>query len=40
MGGLTRLALGGAALAAFVRLYLLPVRHHELPAQVRMAPAW
>ena len=31
-------ALAGAA--TFARLYLLPVRHHELPAQVRVAPAW
>jgi magnesium-protoporphyrin IX monomethyl ester (oxidative) cyclase len=31
-----------AALGAltFGRLYLLPVKHHALPAQVRMAPAW
>ena len=31
-------ALAGAA--TFARLYLLPVQNHELPAQVRMAPAW
>ena len=28
------------ALATFARLYLLPVKHHALPAQVRVAPAW
>lgn len=39
-GGLTRVALAGAAALTFARLYLLPVRHHALPAQVRMAPAW
>jgi magnesium-protoporphyrin IX monomethyl ester (oxidative) cyclase len=35
-----RLGLGVAAAATFARLYLLPVLHHGLPAQVRMAPAW
>jgi magnesium-protoporphyrin IX monomethyl ester (oxidative) cyclase len=29
-----------AGLATFARLYLLPVKHHELPAQPRMAPVW
>jgi hypothetical protein len=32
------LALAGAA--AFAKLYLLPVKHHALPQQVRVAPAW
>ncbi len=32
------LALAGAA--TFARLYLLPVRRHELPEQVRVAPVW
>jgi magnesium-protoporphyrin IX monomethyl ester (oxidative) cyclase len=40
VGALTRVALGGAAALTFARLYLLPVRHHELPERVRMAPAW
>jgi magnesium-protoporphyrin IX monomethyl ester (oxidative) cyclase len=31
-------ALAGAA--TFARLYLLPVHKHDLPAQVRVAPAW
>jgi len=40
LGALTRVALGAAAALTFARLYLLPVRRHELPTQVRMAPAW
>jgi magnesium-protoporphyrin IX monomethyl ester (oxidative) cyclase len=40
IGGLKRLGLAAAAAATFVRLYLLPVQHHDLPATVRMAPAW
>ena len=43
-GGIVgRLQQGVAALqgaATFARLYLLPVKHHALPAQVRVAPAW
>ncbi|EGJ10554.1 MULTISPECIES: magnesium-protoporphyrin IX monomethyl ester (oxidative) cyclase [Rubrivivax] len=31
-------AVAGAA--TFARMYLIPVRRHALPAQVRMAPAW
>jgi magnesium-protoporphyrin IX monomethyl ester (oxidative) cyclase len=40
IGGLQRAALAAAAGLTFIRLYLLPVRHHSLPAQVRMVPAW
>jgi magnesium-protoporphyrin IX monomethyl ester (oxidative) cyclase len=40
VGRIKRIALGGAAALTFARLYLLPVRHHSLPATVRMAPAW
>jgi magnesium-protoporphyrin IX monomethyl ester (oxidative) cyclase len=40
IGALKRLGCGIAAAAVFGRLYLLPVRRHDLPAQVRMAPAW
>ncbi|MBZ8139128.1 magnesium-protoporphyrin IX monomethyl ester (oxidative) cyclase [Rubrivivax gelatinosus] len=29
-----------AGAATFARMYLIPVRRHALPAQVRMAPAW
>jgi magnesium-protoporphyrin IX monomethyl ester (oxidative) cyclase len=42
-GFIGRLQQGGLALAGvatFVRLYLLPVKRHELPANVRVAPAW
>jgi magnesium-protoporphyrin IX monomethyl ester (oxidative) cyclase len=40
IGGIQRIGLAMAGAATFVRLYLLPVQRHELPAQVRMAPAW
>jgi magnesium-protoporphyrin IX monomethyl ester (oxidative) cyclase len=40
IGGLQRVGLGLAAAATFLRLYVLPVQRHDLPAQVRMAPAW
>ena len=40
IGGIKRVALAASAAATFVRLYLLPVQHHALPAEVRMAPAW
>ncbi len=40
IGMLRRCGLGIAAAAVFARLYLLPVHHHELPAQIRMVPAW
>jgi magnesium-protoporphyrin IX monomethyl ester (oxidative) cyclase len=42
-GLLGRVKLAGltaAAALAFVRLYLLPGKHKDLPAQIRMAPAW
>jgi len=35
-----RLALTGAAAAVVGRLFLLRPQHHELPAQIRVAPAW
>jgi magnesium-protoporphyrin IX monomethyl ester (oxidative) cyclase len=40
IGACRRIGLGAVAAATFVRLYLLPVRRHALPAQVRVAPAW
>jgi hypothetical protein len=40
VGKLKQLGLAAAGAATFLRLYLLPVKHHALPAQVRMAPAW
>jgi len=40
MGALQRGACAAAAAFTFGRLYLLPVKRHALPEQVRMAPAW
>jgi magnesium-protoporphyrin IX monomethyl ester (oxidative) cyclase len=43
-GGLTgHLARAGLAITgawSFLRLYLVPVKSHELPQQVRMQPSW
>jgi magnesium-protoporphyrin IX monomethyl ester (oxidative) cyclase len=35
-----RAGLAVAAGATLLRLYLLPAQHHDLPQQVRLAPAW
>jgi magnesium-protoporphyrin IX monomethyl ester (oxidative) cyclase len=40
IGGIKRVTLTAAAAATFARLYFLPVQHHALPTEVRMAPAW
>jgi magnesium-protoporphyrin IX monomethyl ester (oxidative) cyclase len=40
IGRLQQAGLAVAGVATFARLYFLPVHHHDLPAQVRMAPAW
>jgi magnesium-protoporphyrin IX monomethyl ester (oxidative) cyclase len=40
IGLLKRGAYSVAAAATFARLYLLPVKSHELPATIRLAPAW
>jgi magnesium-protoporphyrin IX monomethyl ester (oxidative) cyclase len=40
VGWLTRGAVALAGAAVFARLYLLPVKRHALPLQVRVAPAW
>jgi len=40
LGRLKRLGLAALAAGTFARLYLLPVQRHELPVQVRVAPAW
>ena len=40
IGAAKRAALALAAAAAFARLYVLPVQHHDLPSQITMAPAW
>ena len=39
-GGLRRLGLTAAAGLTFARLYLHPVRDHEVPESVRLAPSW
>ena len=39
-GRLAQLGLAAQGLATFARLYCLPVKRNDLPAQVRMAPAW
>jgi magnesium-protoporphyrin IX monomethyl ester (oxidative) cyclase len=39
-GKVQQAGLAVAGFASFARLYLLPVRRHALPQQVRMAPAW
>jgi magnesium-protoporphyrin IX monomethyl ester (oxidative) cyclase len=40
MGKLAQAGLAAQALATFAKLYLLPVNRHDLPVQVRVAPAW
>jgi magnesium-protoporphyrin IX monomethyl ester (oxidative) cyclase len=40
IGQLQRVGLAASAALTFGRLYLLPVHRHDLPSQVRMAPAW
>jgi magnesium-protoporphyrin IX monomethyl ester (oxidative) cyclase len=40
VGRLRQGALAIAGVATFARLYLRPVKRHDLPAQVRVAPTW
>ncbi len=40
MGKIKHAGWAVAGLATFVRLYFMPVKHHALPQQVRMVPAW
>jgi magnesium-protoporphyrin IX monomethyl ester (oxidative) cyclase len=40
VGGLRRAWLAAAGAVTFAKLYVLPVHHHELPREVRLAPAW
>jgi magnesium-protoporphyrin IX monomethyl ester (oxidative) cyclase len=40
VGKLQQAACAVAGVATFARLYLLPVKHHALPEQLRVAPAW
>jgi magnesium-protoporphyrin IX monomethyl ester (oxidative) cyclase len=40
VGKLKQLGWAARGAATFVRLYCMPVKHHALPEQVRMVPAW
>jgi magnesium-protoporphyrin IX monomethyl ester (oxidative) cyclase len=40
MGNLQRARWAISGGFTFLRLYFLPVKHHALPADVRMVPAW
>ncbi len=40
VGKIKQAGLAVAGLTTFARLYFLPVKRHELPQQVRVAPAW
>ncbi len=40
VGGLKRLGLTAAAGITFLKLFLLPARHHALPENPRLRPAW
>jgi magnesium-protoporphyrin IX monomethyl ester (oxidative) cyclase len=40
MGNLQRARWAISGAITFVRLYFLPVKHHALPADIRMVPAW
>jgi magnesium-protoporphyrin IX monomethyl ester (oxidative) cyclase len=40
MGWLKQVCWATIGAATFVRLYVLPMKQHELPAQIRMQPVW
>ena len=40
LGSAKRLMLGARGALAFLRLFLIPVKTHDLPKDVRLAPAW
>jgi magnesium-protoporphyrin IX monomethyl ester (oxidative) cyclase len=40
VGKMKRFGLGAAALATFVRLYILPANNNPLPAEIRLEPVW
>jgi magnesium-protoporphyrin IX monomethyl ester (oxidative) cyclase len=40
VGAIKRAGCAVAGAAVFARLFLLPVRRHDLPAQVRVVPVW
>jgi magnesium-protoporphyrin IX monomethyl ester (oxidative) cyclase len=40
LGAIKRAGLAAVGAATFARLYMLPVRSHELPARIRLSPVW
>ena len=40
IGGIQKAWYATLGALTFVRMYFIPVNHHELPAEVRMAPVW
>jgi magnesium-protoporphyrin IX monomethyl ester (oxidative) cyclase len=40
MGAIKRAGLSVAGALAFARIYMIPVRHNELPARVLLSPVW
>jgi magnesium-protoporphyrin IX monomethyl ester (oxidative) cyclase len=40
IGRMQQGAAAASAALAFARLYVLPVKRHELPRRVRVAPTW
>jgi magnesium-protoporphyrin IX monomethyl ester (oxidative) cyclase len=40
MGRLKRFGLGVSGAVTFLKLYMIPVKSHELPKDIRLAPAW
>jgi magnesium-protoporphyrin IX monomethyl ester (oxidative) cyclase len=40
IGRLKRIGLGAQGALAFLRLYMIPVKSHALPEEVRLKPAW
>jgi magnesium-protoporphyrin IX monomethyl ester (oxidative) cyclase len=40
VAALKRIGVGARGALAFLRLYMIPVKSHELPRDVRLAPAW
>jgi magnesium-protoporphyrin IX monomethyl ester (oxidative) cyclase len=40
MGKLGQARWAAVGALSFLKLYMLPVKRHELPAEIRVAPAW